>query len=84
MAEYVPVGEGMYEKVDRWEAGLRVPVTTGECIDENTYQEMMRRRQQEAADNMVKSSPNQHRLRDRTGLSKYGAVAVGGSLIKVS
>lgn len=83
MAEYVPVGEGMYEKVDRWEAGRRVPVTTGECIDENTYQEMMRRRQ-EAADNMVESSPNQHRLRDRTGLSKYGAVVVGGSLIKVS
>lgn len=82
MAEYVPIGEGVYEEVYKWEAG-RVPVTTGKRIDEDVYQETMRGRQ-EAADSMVESSPDQHTLRDRTDLSKYGAAALGGSLIKVS
>ena len=71
---YVPVGGGLYEKVDKWDG--RVPVTTGELIDEETYEDLCKKVESRSASPEVKTSSS-------TGIASLGKMAAVNS-VKIS
>lgn len=79
MEKYVPVGDGMYEEVVRWDGSKRrrIPVTNGELISEEEYLAIQQRKADEA-----ESLADQPQAKRRTRPMGLGDLAVG-NLIKI-
>lgn len=78
--DYIAVGGGYFEKVVHVDP-RDTPVTAGERIDQETYQEIMRQKQ-EAAKMAAEARASRRESESRTDLTGLGTVAVG-NLIKV-